>query len=237
MKIKNVYLPVIVLILFANMASAMPIGSSGQDRDYLISEQPLQKWCLGVFSESRKRDASYNRGWESEMKTSKIMGYVGYDAVSWINTYVTAGSQEDEIIGRSSSGSTYGFGAVLNLLDHEMMDPALMEDRIRLSATIQYTFGSWENTFGQTEKMNELYGSLIMSLVNDIEGNKAFWPNAVSIFAGPVYSDIQCDVLSVSDKIGITVGMEIFLTDYITLGIGAEKFSSNGGWAALSIRF
>jgi len=118
-----------------------------------------------------------------------------------------------------------------------MMDPSLMEDRIRLSATVQYTFGTFDNGFGDSEAMDELYGSFIMSVVNDIEGNKQYWPNAISIFAGPIFSQIISDSIQEDSIVGLTVGVEVFLSDYVTLGIGMEQFDDSGSWMALSIKF
>ena len=37
----------------------------------------------------------------------------------------------------------YGFGLYLDILDHDIKDPNLMEDKIRINAGIEYTDGGF----------------------------------------------------------------------------------------------
>lgn len=231
---------VVILFLLAGNLSpllAVPIGSSNAGREYLLAAEPLGKWSCGVYSKARKRDVTTG-GLSLPMKSRKTMGYVGYDFKRWFTTYATAGSSETMIggSGYADGESEYGVGMLFNILDHEILDPTLFEDKIRINAGWQYT-SSGTKYAGATRKWHELFASLTVSLVNDVEGSKFYLPNSIAIFAGPIYSDIQSSSIDEKDAFGLITGLEVFYSEKISIDWAIERFESSAYTVGINIRF
>lgn len=207
---------------------AVPIGTMNHSAVFRYPAADLDRWCAGIYARSRERNITHNRviGLEA-IKTSKTQIYVGYDFNYWFTTYILAAG--GEVSSTISAGSAFdiGWGFRFQLLDHELRDPWLAEDRIRITAAIQQTYSGAELR-GQDEQWMETYANLILSIVNDIDGNKLFLPDAISFFAGPIFSDIESRGFSSRDvdeyrMFGFTAGIEIFLSDRVSLEIEAEN--------------
>lgn len=226
-----------VVLLLSGLAprsesSAVPTARSNLGREYLISTDELRPWSCGLYTTSYDRNVNSLR-----MRSSKYMGYVGYDFIPWITTYVTFGSHESRYaMDPGESAGEYGLGASFNIIDQEILDPTLFEDRIRLNGNIQYTLSSirWS---GQDTDWNELYASLTLSIVNDLQGDKFFTPNSLALFIGPIYCAPVDTELTVDKTLGFTAGIDCFLNEKITLELGFQQLKNAGITAGISIRF
>lgn len=218
---------------------AVPLGSSNMGREYLVGAGSPYKWSFGAYVETRERDVAIDRlSSLMSMKSSKIMGYVGYDFLSWFTTYFTAGQHRARIgsSGYADGELECGMGMHFNLLDQEILDPTLFEDKIRINADWQYTTSKTE--YGsEVKKWRELFLALTISIVNDIEGNKLYLPNSVAVFWGPLYSDIQGGSINEKDKIGFTAGLEVFFTEKISLNLAIESFDEVTHIGGINVRF
>ena len=204
---------------------AAPRGYSDTGMDYIEGSSDLRLWSIGFYSDGRIRDVEIS-DLPYRLETSKVMGYIGRDLTRWMVLYATAGSCKFEVqssLATQESSSEYGVGLKINLLDHEIMDPTLLEDQIRLNATFQYS-GSEFEWLGRTRKLTELSGHLTFGIVNDIEGNVLFRPNGIGVFAGGVYSTFVSGDIQERDTLGYTAGLEIYYTEKVTLDVRLEGF-------------
>lgn len=239
---KKIILTVIVVLLATGSLTCIlagPIPTSNMGKEYVISVPDLRLWSFGLFQSSaeRKTESLY----PGEFEYSRTMVYVGYDAWQRITTYVTAGPGKTKI-GKTSptddSQPHFGVGLHFNLIDKDILDPTLIEDRIRVVAGMEYTKATaeWNNN---DIRFDEFSASLLASLVNDLGGEKYFWPNSIALFGGLLYSDIMSDskYVSPSETVGFTGGLEIFYTESISLFVAAENLENSGYTAGVNVRF
>ncbi len=227
------------LFYASSLIYAMPRIASIHDPEYAISMADLSKWSCGISMENQERQLSYKH-WSADAKIRKQFLYVGYEYLPWLTAYAVGGSAKINVaraFNSDDSGSEIGVGAQANLLTHDILEPSFFEDKISVNAGAQLTKSDTE-IYGDTVDRNELSASLTVSLINDVEGNKIMYPNSIAIFAGPIYSDYIASDLEVSgDKLGMTMGLEIFLTPSMAINIRADKFDQSAYSAGFRLDF
>ena len=229
--------------------------TSNLGRDYEVSVPDLKQWSCGLYTESmdRKLDSAGVFMYGSKLNYQRNMGYIGYDFfrdydfLRCMTTYATLGTGSLKIGNGQRSGSCaqYGVGAHFNLLDKDILDPTLAEDKIRVTAGVEYIASNPSvdtSGFGfdkQSISFDELSGSLIVSFVNDIEGDKTFLPFGLSVFAGLLYSDFITNShdLKADSQLGYIAGLEVFYTESISFFLAAENIGSSGYTAGVDIHF
>jgi hypothetical protein len=243
---------VVAPILMGNLAVtaiAAPLPTSNLGREYYVSAPDLKQWSGGLYVDSMERKlAPVGMSSSDKVKYSRDMGYIGYDFIPWITSYLTVGVGSVKIgqnAKNSNSGVQAGLGVHFNLMDKDILDPTLYEDKIRVTAGLQYIAAKPEfdpngNGVGKKKiKFDELSGSIIVSLVNDVEGSKLFSPFGLSIFGGLLYSDLMTDAHNVDEdaKIGLTAGLEIFYTETVSFYLAVDRFDDMGSTAGVNVRF
>jgi len=226
-----------LLLAAAHHVVAAPVANSNLGREYLIGSDSLENWSAGLFTRMGERVIS-RRGAEVDLEFTKGMAYVGYDVLRWITPYVALGIGDAEIADVDSDGSEseLAFGVHFNILDQEIMDPTLVEDRLRINANIY--LGMTEATVdGSTLQWEELAANLTVSIVNDLGGNRSYLPYSIAIYAGPAYSDYRSDDFDMEEAFGFVGGLEIFHTKRISSDVSMEKFESEAFTASINIRF
>ena len=231
------FVAVLVFSLFGanHSAQAVPMGAAQHPGGYFFGDEELGRWMMGVYYLDRERDIR-TLGSLTSMQTVKTQAYVGYEIMYGMSGYFTIGSTETQFEGlrMTDTHSEWGFGLQFNILDHEIPDPTLMEDRIRLNATIQYTQcgADWIATEIDWE---EIYGSLTLSFVNDIEGNKYFHLNSIGFFFGAVYSDLRSSGIDEESEFGYCTGVDLYLTEKTSFEFGTESLDQGAIFAAFHI--
>jgi len=230
---------VLVLEGTCSLVPALPVAGSNTGREYLMGVSDLGNWSCGIYSRMLERDIDF-LGIDSlmNMKSKSIIGYVGYDLVRWLTTYVLAGQNESEFgnTGYGDGELEYGIGMYFNLLDHDILDPTLFEDKIRINAGCQYSESKTESV-GSNVEWSEVCASLTLSIVNDLDGSKRYVPNSIALFAGPVYSDIDSSTINERDVFGYTAGIQVFYTEKVSFDIGVENFENDTYVSGVNVRF
>jgi hypothetical protein len=151
--------------------------------------------------------------------------------------YGIAGNNSTDIDGVSTTSSEgeFGVGIRCNLLSHELLDPLVEENWLRVNAGAQYsvTRGDWG---GEEQLWHELSGSLTLHILNEIDGNPLFNPVGIALFAGPAYSNYEGDV-DENSSVGFIGGIEIVYSERIFLSAGIEQFDGPGFLGSLHVRF
>ena len=236
---------VLLLSFSATRVQALPRGYSNNGMNYIEGSSDLSRWSCGIYSDSRDRDVTI-RGDDFRFDLVNVMGYVGYDIKPWMILYVTAGGADNTLRQPalpgepdredSSSAVDVGVGLKFNILDHEIMDPTLFEDKIRIDGGVQYSASSLDDPFRGTEDYSELSASLTLGVVNDIQGNTLFLPNSIEIFAGGIFSDFVAGDVDVGSKLGYTAGVDIFYTEKVTIEASVQGFDTVTVCGAIHLR-
>jgi hypothetical protein len=227
-----------LILMCAAGAAGAPIGNSNQGRDYLVSTAMLSPWSFGIFGEGGTREVEWkDSGFPLELESRKLMVFLGYDVIRWITPFVAFGVSDMEF-GGSQGGDTeleLGAGLHLNLIDQEIMDPTLYEDKLRLTANLYYS-QSETTWLSNTAKVNEFSANLLLSLVNDIEGHKEYLPYSLALFAGPSFSAISGDVRE-TQEVGFIIGLDVFYTKRVSFNFAFEKYEQETITSGINVRF
>jgi hypothetical protein len=228
-----------LVALSVNGALAAPIFNSNEGIDYVVGSSMLTPLSLGVSYSELDRDVTIKGyGLRKVMESEKTTATLGLDLFRFVTIYgLAGGNRSDFSVSSSSSGSEYGLGIRLNILDHVIPDPLLAEDRIRLTASIQRTRVS--SDFANDDlKWNDTSATVLMSLVNDIDGDYQFFPEAIALYAGATHSSLSGDI-SERQASWFLVGLEMYYTKRISFNVGADLGSKNteGMHAGFNLRF
>lgn len=219
-------------------ARAWPTATSSRGREYLVNASSLDRWSFGVTREEFERAVTY-RDVEYRMQIRQHSVYVGYDILRWATVYGMLNNGQTRI-GRlytPEHKTDYSAGVRFNLLHHDLMEPDLLYENIfRINAEIRYSNRKTEQ-WSRTIQWDEWFAALTVGLVNEIEGNKEFWPHAIGIFAGPLYSDIHGSDLDEKKSMGFTAGLEFFWTKRLSFDIGLQHFGYDSYLAGAHLRF
>ena len=215
-------------------AYAFPIGNSNQGREYFSGSAWFDRWSFGLYSRTQTREV---RVLVPEVaKTRRSLMWLGYDAYQWMTVYGGIGHSEVKFFDTYEDGENlFAFGLHFNLIDYDIMDPVLMEDRLRLNVDMRFTKTKTPHRF-ETLNWREFYMNATISIVNDCDGSKLFFPDSIALFAGPVYSDLSAG-LQEEDRFGITLGMEMFVNEKVSLALAVENFERSGYTGGVSVRF
>lgn len=235
------FISIILLFVSSSFFSlfAVPIGNSDKGREYRISAEDFSKWCCGFYSRSWRRNVNAN-GLDYRMKSNKYVGYIGYDIRPWLNLYVVGAENKAKLEISSQDESVYttqeyGIGLHFNLLDHALMAPTLYEDRFRINAECLYYLSEVE-IGGIFESWAEFYASATVSIVRTLDGESFFVPNAIVLFAGPIFSDLQ-GAIDEEIMMGYTAGIEIYHTEITSMHARVDSLDSDTLGFGFHLRF
>jgi opacity protein-like surface antigen len=227
-----------ICLATAGSALASPRAAEAAGSHYLLAADNLNGWHLGGFYRYADRELDHGA---YALKQNKFMVHLGHDVLSWLSIYAFLGTTTLEVepgFGDRDPDLEYGAGAWANLLDHDLLGNFALETRLRLQAIGQVSASSPEID-GREASYVEFYGALTLGVVNELIGNKAYWPEAIGLFFGPVYNDISSDDIDATGSaFGLTGGLDIYLTRDTTLSLSYEAFDSDKIYnAALNFRF
>ena len=225
-----------LLAISFTAAQAFPTGKSNESSDYLNGTGISHMLSGGIYGGSLERDMEFGST-VLPLETSKAVIYLGMNLRPWLTLFAGVGGADHEL-GMAESDSTYVLeaGLLINVIDHVILDPSLFEDRLRINmgATWATTEAEW---YGEDVKWQEINAFATISIVNDTTGNKLFNPNSIALYAGPVYSYITGDDLEADQELGFMAGIEVFVSETISLDLGVRQFDSTGVEGGLNIQF
>ena len=226
----------LVLLNIVSLSTAAPVGNSNMPLDYVIAVKDLSAFGIGTYVEIIERDVELDGVSDAKLKSERAMVYASWNAFAWLNTYVSGGASRHkfgEYSDYSDESFEWGAGFRINLLDNDILAPTLMEDKIRLNAGLHYANVSMDGD-GNPD-WSELTGSLTLSIVNDVRGNKFFLPQTISLYGGPIYSSIHGDDIDEEDSFGYTAGMEVHLNEKLSCDVGVQYINESSLVAGLHL--
>ena len=232
-------LAVIGLTTVADRVTAMPRGGSNLAYDYLARESDKTGWSCGVFYQTRDRVIQVGNSGGVELDQQRFVAHVGYSPIRWLTVHGMAGQNEaDFATGGDDSGFIYGLSLEADLFTHEIQDPGLMENEIRLNAGAG-VLSSQAEYLGTDYDIVEVELSATVSIVNHVTGSKQFLPESIALFVGPAYLDVSGDDINDNDDdaVGLIAGLEVFQTKRVSYHLRVENFEKSGAMAGVNVRF
>jgi hypothetical protein len=232
----------------ASFAAPMPTDSNS-GKDYFLSVPDLHTWSCGLSLESSDRnlkvpDFTQRLGQvpQDKYRSVKTLGFVGYDFEPWFEGYVTAGLSTTKInpnLSEGNNGPAYGIGVHFNIIDKDIINPTLADDKIRVTAGAQYLgFNGTDPYTGKTVQLGEFSGSALIGIVNDVQGSKEFLPNSIGIFGGLIFSYItNAKNVMADETIGFMGGLNAYYTESVSFVLAVEQIGGSGYLAGVNVRF
>ena len=218
-----------------NGALANPRAAEASGADFLVAADDLSGWHVGGFYRYQSREISHGL---DNLSQDAFAFHVGRDIFRWISVYGFVGTVDCELEDSffdSDRVVTYGGGAWINLLDQDILSTLSVETKIRLQANAQISAAKPE-IGGSDCEYTETYGTLTFSIINEIVGNKNFWPDALGLFFGPCYSDLDCDELDATgDTLGMIFGLDFYISRNVSLSASYETYGSGDDAINLSV--
>lgn len=224
--------------LFATFTEATPRAAEASGANYLVAAENLEGLHIGGYYRYTSREVNYTR----ELSQDNIAFMLGFDLLDWFSIYGIVGTADAEI---ENSGydrdysMIYGGGGWINILDHDLLSTLSCETKLRISASAQMVFGSPEIAGVETD-YHDFYGAVTLSIVNELIGSKDIWPDAIGLFAGPVWDIFDCDEYDTTgDDVGFAIGLDVYLARRVGLSASYETYGSgdNAVNFSLSCRF
>lgn len=204
---------------------ASPIGHLTAGRRYYVAARDLHQWSAGGYVKSGSRDTR-----QGDYDFTKAVMFLGHDFTPWVTTFVKAGMNNTTISAMVPDDDDYsleiGFGMRFNLLHHEIMDPTLLEDRLFVNASWEYST-TQASRGSSTQDFHELQASLTLSIVNDILGSKLYLPHSIGLFFGPTFSLVSTSGATTRDELGFIVGLEVFHSNRLSLHAALEQIGTD----------
>lgn len=235
---KTILVTLLVLVpMSVQTIMAGPFSDSNSGGDYTVSWQRLSRWSFGAYSDGWIRKMSrFNNELNSTIESSKISGYVGYDVFDCLTVYLQGGGGDIGGKSYSTSQTERGIGLLWNAMDYELPDPTVLEDRIRINVGCQYSEASTKYRGSNLDWAEQTFWTTL-SYVNDVEGNKFYLPNSISVFIGPFYSDLTSNRKVVAKKNwGYTAGLEMFYSECISMYFRTITFDDLKYCAGINVR-
>ncbi|MBL7076838.1 MAG: hypothetical protein ISS31_05140 [Kiritimatiellae bacterium] len=232
----------IALTAFAILATclasayAIPTGKSNESGHYISGTGISHMLNAGIYGGSIEREVEYNNAVRT-LESKQTVVYLGLEVTPWATVFVGGGLADHQVgMLESDTSSKLEAGILLNLVDHVILDPTLFEDKLRINAGASwaYTEAEW---LAQDVRWQEATAFLTVSIVNDTIGNKFFNPNSVAIYMGPMFNYIQSGEIELREEFGFLAGIELFLTESISLDIGMRHLDTTGFEGGINIDF
>lgn len=216
-------------------AAATPRAAEASGSNYLIAAERLDGVHVGAYYRYTSREVNNYQ----ELSQDNIAFSLGYDLLDWFSVYGIVGTADAEIDTYNSDRDyslIYGVGGWLNILDHDLLSNLSCETKLRLSASAQMVWGSPDIAGIEECDYTDFYGALTLGIVNELLGNKDMWPDAIGVFAGPVWSIFDCDEFDqTGNKAGFGVGLDIFVTQRVGISASYETYGSGDDAVNVSI--
>lgn len=204
---------------------ATPRAAEASGADYLVSAENLEGLHVGGYYRYTSREVNNYY----DLTQDHIAFMVGYDLLDWFSIYGIVGTGDAEIDHYTTDRDyslIYGGGGWLNILDHDLMSNLACETKFRISASAQIVFGK-PDVDGVECDFHEFYGALTFSVVNELIGNKNYFPEAIGVFAGPVWDIYDCDEFDTTgNDAGFAVGLDVYVTRRVGLSGSYETYGS-----------
>ena len=216
-------------------AVANPRAAEASGADFLIAADDLSGWHVGGFYRYQSREI--DRGFDN-LSRDAFAFHIGRDIFRWFSIYGFVGTVDCELeksFYDSDMAVLYGGGAWFNIVDQDLLTSLAVETKMRVQACAQISTATPEMG-GRELEYTETYATLTFSVINEIVGNKNLWPDAIGLFFGPVYSDLDSDDLDATgDDLGMIFGLDVYVSRNVSLSASYETYGDGDDAINISI--
>ena len=239
MKTDNLYLTgLAAAVLFTatvGNALANPRAAEASGADFLVAADDLSGWHVGGFYRYQSREIDH--GYDN-LSRDTFAFHIGRDIFRWFSIYGFVGTTDcelEESFFESDIAVTYGGGAWFNIIDQDLLTTLMLETKMRIQACAQISAATPEMG-GRDYEYTETYATLTFSVINEIVGNKNLWPDAIGLFFGPAYCELDSDELNTTgDRLGMIFGLDVYIARNVSLSASYETYGDGDDAINISV--
>ena len=233
----NYFAAVAAFSCAAVCASATPaLPEDVPNHYYGLVAQDLHDFHGGIHGAFASRNVKSD-AIKAEIDTSRINAYLGYDLTRMFTVYALGGvlSVDCDKIGADDWSSAWGAGLWARLVDDDSLGFLPTISRFRLNCGVEYLYSDAADL-----KWNEVNGFLTFEIMNENLLNNEFFPGAVSLFFGPVFTYVDLDEYEQvsNNNWGFTLGGAFMFGKASFANVGIDIFNDdNCGYFTAGVRF
>ncbi len=224
-----------LVLVAADGALANPRAAEASGANFLVAADDLSGWHVGGFYRYQSRELNHGI---NNLSQDTLAFHVGRDIFDWVSVYGFVGVVDCELeksFYDSETALAYGLGAWFNIIDQDILSSLSAETKFRIQANAQISAARPE-IGGDDCSYTETYAAITCSVINEIAGNKDFWPDALGIFFGPSYSHMSSgDLDTTGDDFGIVFGLDVYVARNVSLSASYETYGSDDDAVSISV--
>ena len=198
--------------------------------------EDLSGWHLALFAGSATRHMDNDRNIDTEIDLTRYNVILGYNVTRWMTVYGLVGAMTEETGVYKKENDTQaivGVGVWANLIESDQLSRLSDVSSYRLTSGAEYSFANFDDfTWSQFDAF------LTFELVNELHRTSFIMPETIGLFFGPVISYILSDEYDSNDIFGITVGVNMTMTDDTYITVAGDFFSDdNAVYGMVGVRF
>ena len=227
---------VAVAALTSSTFAVTPTARDTGSINYAGLGNNLSGWHLALFAGSSTRYMDNDRNIETEIDLTRYNVVLGYDVTRWLTVYGLVGAMTEETGIYKKEDDTqalFGVGIWANLLESDQLSRISDISSYRLTSGVEYSFANFDDfTWSQFDAF------LTFELVNELHRTSFIMPETVGLFFGPIISYVVSDEYDSADVFGMTVGVNMTITDDTYVTVAGDFFSDdNSVYGMVGVRF
>ena len=217
-------------------------------REPLVAGRVSERLTVGVGYERLERGIDFDDLPDAVLEADTISGYVGYDALSWLTIFATAGGSkvDDEIDVETDYGLKLSAGASAYLWEGDVLVPAFMSGRLSIKAMAEISRSESDTDFGRVEWLDVMVALPIgYEKFDRYPVSASGLQTSLALYAGPAFSYLQgkADTLfgdldfDASQLIGVVAGADVYFSPSVSIGAKVAAFDEVSYGASARFHF
>lgn len=242
---------ILALCSLSLSASALSLPAAHAPEHAYVSDD-LSRWSVGFEYESIKRAIDPDgAGSESLLSGDAYALFLGYDANRFLTLFGTLGAARGKVTEwelRNDPGVKFSLGAAGKLWKHDIITPGFMQGRLAIRPSAEYSYYSSE----QTESAGDLDWYTVAAAIplsytifREISDLRQLYQTGLDIWAGPAFSYLAGSAerynmkqdFSGTRELGLVAGIDIYITEQVSIGGHAEIYDEVSANASLRFNF
>lgn len=241
----------IMLVILVGVACSLTAATfpGSISRDPLIRGNISDRLSVGAEYDRIERSIEWNNGGTDILSADSVAGYIGYDALPWLTTYVTLGatSLRSDRWGDSDYALRFSLGANAYIWEADVLVPAFAAGRISVKASGEFARHASDSGFGTSDWVEFVAAIPVgYEIFDRYPANKSGLSTSLNVYAGPAVSFLSGDLTASpatsrgfeqDQPLGVIVGADVYFAPTISIGVKTLIFEETTTGASVRFRF
>ena len=240
---------VAVTVLLTSLVHAATFPGS-ISREPLVRGNVSDRLSIGVGYDRIKRDIRYRGSSQTvDLDADSISGYAGYNVLSWLTAFVTAGatSLKDDQLTSSDYALRVSAGLNAYFWEGDVLTPGFAAGRISIKGTAEVLRHEADTSAGTSDWLEWVVALPVgYEMFDRYPAARSGLATSLALYAGPAVSVLDGDLALApgfkqgfrqDQAFGAVAGADIFFAPSVSLGFKALIFDQVSTGASLRFHF